>query len=264
MRVAAIADIHSNSLALEAVLEDIAQQAVDQIVQLGDAFNGPIDPRGVAEIIRSMPMIHIRGNGERMVLSSDPRERSRSADYARDILDPATLDWVRGWPRSFSCSDYFAFHATPTNDSDYLVESLVPGGWTLRTRRQIASHLVGVSSPLVLCGHTHVPQFVRIDEQRAIVNPGSVGLPAYADTQPIRHSMQAGSPEARYAIVDVHGSKLSVAHRSVPYDHRRAAQMAMDAGFADWVPALMSGYAEEAEPGATDNPDGAQRLREDY
>ncbi len=247
MRIAAISDIHSNSVALEAVLKDIKKQAVDQIVHLGDAFNGPIDPKGVARMIRSVPMVHVRGNGERMVLSVSPNERSRCADYARKLLDPATLEWIRSWPAIVSCSDYCAFHATPTSDVDYLVEALVPGGVTLRSRCDIASRLEGVSSRLVLCGHTHVPRFLRIDENRAIVNPGSVGLPAYADNQPMSHSMQTGSPEARYAIIDICGAKLSVSHRCIQYNHKRAAELAKEAGFANWIPALMSGYVEESE-----------------
>ena len=37
MKIAAIADIHGNDLALEAVLSDIARQSPDLIVNLGDS-----------------------------------------------------------------------------------------------------------------------------------------------------------------------------------------------------------------------------------
>jgi predicted phosphodiesterase len=244
MRIAVIADIHSNSLALEAVLEDIETQQVDEIVHLGDAFNGPIDPAGVARLIRPIAMVHVRGNGERMVLAGRAEERTRSATYARERLDASTLDWVATWPFSWSCEHYFACHATPASDVDYLVEELVPGGWRFRKRGEIGTLLTGLSAPLVLCGHTHVPQFVRVDERRAILNPGSVGLPAYKDTKPIPHAMQAGTPDARYAVVQIEGTTVRVSHRCVPYDHMRAAGMAEQAGFAEWVPALTTGYAE--------------------
>ncbi|PTY04305.1 YfcE family phosphodiesterase [Opitutaceae bacterium EW11] len=244
MRIAAIADIHSNTLALEAVLEDISGQNADEIVHLGDAFNGPIDPRGVAEILQATPMVHVRGNGERMVLSDEAGERSRSAEYARQLLDAPTLEWVRGWPLLIERPEYCAFHATPDNDLDYLLEELVEGGVRLKSRRDIALSLQRLSAPLLLCGHTHLPQYVRLDENRAIVNPGSVGLPAYEDVRPIPHRMQTGSPDARYAVIDIRGRELTVSHRSIPYDYRRAAELARNAGFPDWVPALMSGYAE--------------------
>ncbi|GBQ92992.1 hypothetical protein AA0522_0150 [Gluconacetobacter liquefaciens NRIC 0522] len=44
MRIAVIADVHGNSLALDAVLHDIAQENPDLIVNLGDLVSGPFDP----------------------------------------------------------------------------------------------------------------------------------------------------------------------------------------------------------------------------
>lgn len=41
MIFAAIADIHGNCAALEAVLEDIARLGIKDIVNLGDCFSGP-------------------------------------------------------------------------------------------------------------------------------------------------------------------------------------------------------------------------------
>jgi Icc-related predicted phosphoesterase len=45
MRVAALYDIHGNLPALEAVLQDIRQANVDQIVVGGDVVPGPNAPR---------------------------------------------------------------------------------------------------------------------------------------------------------------------------------------------------------------------------
>ncbi|KAA3658434.1 MAG: hypothetical protein DWQ04_25085, partial [Chloroflexi bacterium] len=42
MRIAAIYDIHGNLPALEAVLHEIKQEAVDQIVVGGDVVAGPM------------------------------------------------------------------------------------------------------------------------------------------------------------------------------------------------------------------------------
>jgi predicted phosphodiesterase len=41
MRFAAIADVHGNVLALEAVIADIRAQGIDEIVNLGDMASGP-------------------------------------------------------------------------------------------------------------------------------------------------------------------------------------------------------------------------------
>jgi predicted phosphodiesterase len=46
MRFAAIADVHGNYLALEAVIADIRAHGIDEIVNLGDMASGALDARG--------------------------------------------------------------------------------------------------------------------------------------------------------------------------------------------------------------------------
>ena len=50
MRFAAIADVHGNYLALEAVIADIRAQRIDKIVNLGDMASGPLDGRRTMDI----------------------------------------------------------------------------------------------------------------------------------------------------------------------------------------------------------------------
>ena len=45
MRFAAIADVHGNYLALEAVIADIRARGIDDIVNLGDMASGPLEAR---------------------------------------------------------------------------------------------------------------------------------------------------------------------------------------------------------------------------
>ena len=42
MKFAAIADIHGNCSALEAVLADIGQHRISEVVNLGDHLSGPL------------------------------------------------------------------------------------------------------------------------------------------------------------------------------------------------------------------------------
>jgi predicted phosphodiesterase len=242
VRIAVIADIHRNAPALEAVLEDLAGRSVDQVVHLGDAFNGPVDPAGVALLLRSRPMAHVRGNGERMVLSDDPQERSPSAVYARERLSAEDMAWIREWPLVVAEPEFFACHASPESDTDYLLEELVEGGVRLRTREAILRGLGAIEAPVLLSAHTHVPRFVRVSDSLVVLNPGSVGLPAYAQELPIPHIMEVGSPEARYAIAEIDGKNVRASHVCIPYDHDRAALLAERAGFGEWGSVLRSGY----------------------
>ena len=40
---------------------------------------------------------------------------------------------------------------------------------------------------LLLCGHTHIPRTVALPDRSLVVNPGSVGLPAYTEDTPGFH-----------------------------------------------------------------------------
>ena len=48
-----------------------------------------------------------------------------------------------------------------------------------------------------------------------VVNPGSVGLPAFDDDTPRPHRVCAGSPHASYMILDRQGADWAVTHRLV-------------------------------------------------
>ncbi len=64
MRTAVIADIHGNSPALRAVLEDVRTCGCRQLLFLGDVINGP-DPRGSLELLLGWPEVQcIQGNAE--------------------------------------------------------------------------------------------------------------------------------------------------------------------------------------------------------
>ena len=51
MIFAAIADIHGNCAALEAVLEDIARLGIKDIVNLGDCFSGPLEAGFTGDVL---------------------------------------------------------------------------------------------------------------------------------------------------------------------------------------------------------------------
>lgn len=243
MKLGIIADIHSNAPALAAVLDALARHKVDLVVQLGDAFNGPIAPAEVMAMLRAQSMLHVKGNGERMVLDEDPAARSASATYARAQLSPADLEWIASWPGRYDQPEFTACHGSPRCDVEYLLEEVTSTGVSLRRGADIAARLEGPVAPLVLCGHTHIPRMVRLESGTLVVNPGSVGLPAYADAAPFPHKMETGSPHARYAVAELIAGEWVVALCAVPYDWEAAAKLAEARGFPDWVVPLRTGYA---------------------
>jgi hypothetical protein len=78
-----------------------------------------------------------------------------------------------------------------------------------------------------------------------IVNPGSVGLPAYTHTGPEPHVVETGSPHARYALLEQRDRGWRVELVGVAYDHISAAHQAQRNDRPDWEVALRTGYIRE-------------------
>jgi hypothetical protein len=82
-----------------------------------------------------------------------------------------------------------------------------------------------------------------------LVNPGSVGQPAWDDSQPFYHAVENGSPDARYAIVERRAARWRTELVAVPYDYRPMAELAIRNGRRDWESILCRGYvATPPEP----------------
>jgi len=73
-------------------------------------------------------------------------------------------------------------------------------GVRLRDAATIAGRLAGVATSVVLYGHSYVPHVIWLPDGALVVNPGSVGVPAYSDGRPSAHRMETDSPHARYAV----------------------------------------------------------------
>ncbi len=99
-----------------------------------------------------------------------------------------------------------------------------------------------MGAPVVLCGHTHLPRSVRSARGQLVVNPGSVGLPAFEDDEPFSHCVETGSPDARYAILERGAHGWSAQLITVPYDHVSMARLARERRRTDWEWALSTGY----------------------
>ncbi|MBP0494071.1 metallophosphoesterase family protein [Pararoseomonas indoligenes] len=240
MRIAAIADTHGNCLALEAVLDDIRAEAPDLVVNLGDLVSGPFDPAGAAEAQMTLGCPTVAGNHERQVLEGG----GLSDTFARGCLSRAHRDWILGLPKTLSLLDgaVFACHGSPAGgDLDYLLEDVSSGRTVLAAAEAIAPKLAGIGDAgLVLCGHTHTARAVRVGGV-LVVNPGSVGYPAYRDAEPVPHAMEAGSPHARYALLTRGAAGWAVDLRVVPYDWEGAARQAEANGRPDAAHAVRTG-----------------------
>lgn len=220
-RFALTADIHGNIRALDAVLFDIDRRNIQTIFDLGDSLDGPLDPAATAARLIERAIPSVMGNDDRAWQH---------------------LPWIAALPATRQpAPDILLFHGTPQSDLVYLLEDVQPDGVRLRDTTGIGELLGETPHTLYACGHTHLSRTVALDANRLVVNPGSVGLPAYRAAQPYPHIMEAGSPHARYAIVTHTGIGWQVEQVAVPYDYAAAANTASANGRPDWAARLLTG-----------------------
>jgi predicted phosphodiesterase len=243
MRLAIITDIHGNLAALEAVVADIQRRGVDQVVNLGDSLSGPLLPLETAQFLMAEGWLSLAGNHERQILTHSAQRRGAADEYAHSQLTAKEFSWLESLaPSARLTEEIFLCHGTPSSDTEYFLETVENGAVRLATSREVEVRLGAELAPLVACGHTHVPRAVHTERGQLVVNPGSVGLPAYDDIHPVPHVVETGSPDARYAIVEQIQGGWAVSLLSVPYDNKAMAQLARLRGSSKWEYILLTGY----------------------
>jgi putative phosphoesterase len=219
MRIAALSDIHGNSIALEAVLDDLAHQGdVDQIVVAGDFFAPGSDTHEVFDLLQELPQPYfVSGNADRYlveqsyntVYSPDGWQGTlrRAFHWTDQQLSKAEWQFLESLPfaQQFKAGgqQILVVHGSPRSDEEGLTPNTQPADFN----RMSVDHAVS----LIICGHTHEPMN-RIIGGIRVVNIGSAGLPF------------DGDPRACYAIISNVGDSFSVEMRRVAYDIERAIQ----------------------------------------
>ncbi|MER8368318.1 metallophosphatase family protein [Mesorhizobium sp. M0902] len=245
MRIAVLADIHGNVLALEAVLDDLRRRGgADLIVNLGDCVSGPLWPRETMERLEALDLPTVRGNHDRRVARDTGDETMWPSDrYAHERLTEAQREALFALPVTLEVAPgILAFHARPDHDEKYLTDAIVDGR-LVRAPLAAIERRLGAIDPacrIMLCGHSHRSELVRIPGGPVIFNPGSIGCPAYDDSTPPAHVSEQGSPHARYGILDLHPDRFEAI--AVDYDHEAAARQAEQAARPEWAHALRTGF----------------------
>ena len=229
---AVISDIHGNALALAAVLKDIKARNIDTIINLGDYFFGALEPEATADLLRAVPMICISGNTDREILESFT-EKSEKADMERVVADLSDLsiNWLKTLPNTTIVDDLiFVCHGTPESDNEYLLEKVTQQGVFVYNDEELIAKTVHIKERIILCGHSHVNRVVYLSNNKIILNPGSVGLPAYLGNGEYRFAMESMTPHAKYAIITVDGNAISIEQFNCAYDWTAASQQAKTHG----------------------------------
>jgi predicted phosphodiesterase len=169
MPTAALADIHGNLQALDAVLADRRFAGAEHVVVLGDVVAGTFPAETFDRLAALGDRARIlRGNADRIVLEEEGESR-----WVRERLGGERLAAVAAWPDSFTVAVeglgvVRCCHATPEDDEAILTR--------LTPEADFEVALAAIDETTVVGGHTHV-QFDRSVGRFRYVNVGSVGRP---------------------------------------------------------------------------------------
>jgi diadenosine tetraphosphatase ApaH/serine/threonine PP2A family protein phosphatase len=219
---AVISDIHSNLAALTAVLADIEQRGATRIVCLGDVVGYGPNPRECLDLIREKCRVCIAGNHDHAVLYEPTNFNTaaeRAAYWTRQVLESepdvekrnARWEFLGGLPVRATENGVVFVHASPRRPvNEYIFPEDV-----FTNPQKVIANFERLDARLCFIGHTHQPgvflddpyfdpphelpdsPFFELDDERAIVNVGSVGQPRDRD------------PRASYVLVHPHADRES-------------------------------------------------------
>jgi predicted phosphodiesterase len=188
MRVAVLSDIHSNLVALDAVLA--AVPSVDEVWHLGDVVGYGPHPDEVVARLRELGAIGVRGNHDAAALGGREIESfnvdaRRAAEWTRATISDETKAWLAAQPETLEREGFQLVHGSPRDPI-----------WEYVTSTPVArAGMAAMTAHSGLHGHTHLPiayieedgrletmspgsgSRLTFDGRRVLLNPGSVGQP---------------------------------------------------------------------------------------
>ena len=202
--LAIISDIHANLEALDAVLAEVRQRGVDELVCLGDVVGYGPDPVACLRRASTWPIV-VAGDWDRALVAHDPTQWSdwinrhikwlqRSVSKAPDgaaLL--AAAKSFRDQHHQFGCQ---FCHGTPSDVRDFVFPEDI---YNERKLERIAKEF----DHTLFAGHTHIPglfalsqgaswEYIEVspgdeyaveDYSKLICNVGSVGQPRDGDAR---------------------------------------------------------------------------------
>jgi putative phosphoesterase len=219
MRYAFFSDIHSNIIALEAVLADIAATGVDERYALGDLVGYAPWPNEVLDRLRGERVPIVMGNYDDGTGFGRDECGCAYTHPVEKVLGDAGFAWTKAntseankaWLRTLAPQIRFEadglrlllVHGSPRKMNEYLYEEKPDS-----TFERIAAD---ANADVIVCGHTHRPYDKTVGTTR-FINDGSAGKP------------KDGDPRACWALVETSPAGVTVAFRRVEYDIDAAAQ----------------------------------------
>lgn len=176
MRILVIADIHSNSRALKAVLDKFGTS--DEIWCLGDIVEYGPSPSECISLVKESCTKVVRGNHDESTGRYDPGSGGRGwASYDGEAVSPEERRYLLSLPDTLSVSigeeSFLLLHGSPGNPNSGAL-------WPHTDHADLQNEISEVRERHILCGHTHMAMNLEAGSHR-ILNPGTIGQPRDGD-----------------------------------------------------------------------------------
>lgn len=234
MKIAVVSDIHSNGDALDAVARELERRGPDRVYHLGDLVGYNAEPEKCVRWAMAHTSAGVLGNHDAVVCGKATGETFHrpalvAARWSAEHVSDASLAYLAGLPASHRASDRILLvHGSPSDPDRYL--------FLLEDAEEEIDRLPGKAAPaVVFFGHTHLPTaFVRRkdgttvsapldgfrvgEEERAMMNPGSVGQPRDRDPRASFLLFDARTGEATWVRIayDVEACRRRILAAGLP------------------------------------------------
>lgn len=206
MRIGILADIHANFPALEASIEALRRESVDQIVAIGDLLGYGPHPRQTLHRLEKEGIPCVLGSADTRLAFGLPLGKrqgigDKTLEWTKDQLGEREIKFLRKLSSRYrlelSSGRLLAFHGTPT-DPDERLELDGPFASLMHLLEQHRCRYMIASGQ-------HVA-FERNLGRGLIIDPGSVGLTL------------GGEPGADVLLLTDEANGLHSRFMKVPYD----------------------------------------------
>ncbi|MFQ7325001.1 metallophosphoesterase [Streptococcus oralis] len=230
-KIALLSDIHGNTTALEAVLEDAKRAGVEEYWLLGDVLMPGTGRRHLLNLLEELPItVQILGNWEDSLWRAmkgmlDPSRAShrylmRHCQYILEEIRPEEIEAMQSLPmqvhRKVSGLRVGITHHLP--DKNWGRELIHIGD-----QKDFDRLVTNPPCDIAVYGHIHQQFFRYGSGGELILNPGSIGQPFFLQAN-LRKDLRA-----MYAILEFDESGLKdVDFRRVSYDIEKELQLAKD------------------------------------
>lgn len=207
IKVAVIADIHGNSVALKEILKDARNCGVNEIVYLGDLVNDfPFGNETLALVKGSSNKV-LRGNKEQYLIEFDEAKyeweniQFKNTRFMYNELSKENLEYIKSLPKSMyiEYEDVKILFAHGSPDS---VEVQIHQ----EDRDLVEKYTENLDADALIFGHTHDKMWKEVVNNKLVINAGCAGVSPY----------YIGGAE--YVVLDINGKEINADLKVVKYD----------------------------------------------